>query len=261
MNAPGGAVLGRLAGRRYLFDRRGVDVPSYTAMLYFGCVAGVLAGAAVAGSAGLERSRFALTTIVLLIPALAGARLWFVLEHWSVYRREPRRIWRRSEGGAALHGGLLLSVVVSVPLLALVEIPFWRFWDAASYTMLIGLIFTRVGCLMNGCCAGRAAPGPAGRLAAGPRRRLAAADPDATARGRLGRAGGCRSGASALESAVRGGGVSWRPRRLWGGSPAAGADPGQRGLGRLAGEPHVLRTADSRRVDRPRRRLARLRSL
>jgi prolipoprotein diacylglyceryltransferase len=162
MNAPGGAVLGRLAGRRYLFDRRGVDVPSYTAMLYFGCVAGVLAGAAVAGSAGLERSRFALTTIVLLIPALAGARLWFVLEHWSVYRREPRRIWRRSEAGAALHGGLPLSVVVSVPLLALVEIPFWRFWDAASYTMLIGLIFTRVGCLMNGCCAGRAAPGRLG---------------------------------------------------------------------------------------------------
>jgi phosphatidylglycerol---prolipoprotein diacylglyceryl transferase len=162
MNAPGGVVLGRWAGRRYLFSWRGVDVPGYTAMLYLGCVAGVLAGAAVAGSVGLERSRVALATIVLLIPALAGARLWFVLEHWSVYRREPRRIWRRSEGGAALHGGLLLSVVVSVPLLALLAIPFWGFWDAASYTMLIGLIFTRVGCLMHGCCAGRTTSGRVG---------------------------------------------------------------------------------------------------
>jgi phosphatidylglycerol:prolipoprotein diacylglycerol transferase len=162
VNAPGGVVLGRWAGRRYLFSRRGVDVPSYTAMLYLGCTAGVLAGAAVAGSAGLERSRVALATIVLLIPALAGARLWFVLEHWSVFRREPRRIWRRSEGGAALHGGLLLSVAASVPLLALLEIPFFRFWDAASYTMLIGLIFTRLGCLMHGCCAGRATSGRLG---------------------------------------------------------------------------------------------------
>lgn len=162
MTAPGGAVLDRWAGRRYLFSWRGVDIPGYTAMLYLGCVAGVLAGATVAGSAGLERSRVALATIVLLIPALAGARLLFVVEHWSVYRREPRRIWRRSEGGAALYGGLLLSVLVSVPVLASFELPFWRFWDTASYTMLIGLIFTRVGCLMHGCCAGRATSGRLG---------------------------------------------------------------------------------------------------
>lgn len=162
MTAPGGAALGRWAGRRYLFGWRGVRVPSYTAMLYLGCVAGVFAGAAVAAAGGLERSRVTLAMIGLLIPALAGARLWFVLEHWSVFRREPGRIWRRSEGGAALHGGLLLSVVVSVPVLALLETPFWRFWDAASYTMLIGLIFTRAGCLMHGCCAGRATSGRLG---------------------------------------------------------------------------------------------------
>lgn len=162
MNVPRGGVLGSWAGRHYLLSWRGVNVPSYTAMLYFGCTVGVFAGAAVAGAAGLDPSRVGLATILLLIPALAGARLWFVLEHWSVYRREPRRIWRRSEGGAALHGGLLLSVVVSVPLLALLEIPFWTFWDAASFTMLVGLIFTRVGCLMNGCCAGRVTSGRLG---------------------------------------------------------------------------------------------------
>jgi phosphatidylglycerol:prolipoprotein diacylglycerol transferase len=162
MNAPPSAALRRWAGRRYLISWRGIDVSSYAAMLYLGCAAGVLGGAAVAGSSGLERTRVALATIVLLIPALAGARLWFVLEHWSVYRREPRRVWRRSEGGSALYGGLLLSLVVSVPLLAFVEVPFWKFWDAATFTMLIGLIFTRVGCLMHGCCAGRTTAGRLG---------------------------------------------------------------------------------------------------
>jgi prolipoprotein diacylglyceryltransferase len=141
---------------------RGVDVSSYLAMLYLGCLAGVLIGAAVAGSYGLEQSRVALVTIILLIPALAGARLWFVVEHWSVYRRDRRRIWRRSEGGSALYGGLLLSLAISVPLLALFEIPYLTFWDAASFTMLVGLIFTRMGCLMNGCCAGRPTAGRLG---------------------------------------------------------------------------------------------------
>ena len=162
MSTPGAAVRGRSAGRRHLTSWHGVDVPSYTAMLYLGCVAGVLVGAAVAGSVGLEQSRFALATIVLLIPAFAGARLWFVLQHWRVYQRDLRRIGRRSEGGAALYGGLLLSLAVSVPLLTLFEVPFWRFWDAASFTMLVGLIFTRAGCMANGCCAGRRTSGRLG---------------------------------------------------------------------------------------------------
>jgi len=161
MTAPS-VVLGRLAGRRLLVSWRGVEVPSYTAMLYLGCVAGTLVGAVVAGSAGLERSRFAFTTVVLLIPALAGSRLWFVLEHLSVYRREPGRIWRRSEGGSALHGGFLLSLALSVPLLALVQLPFWAYWDAASFTLLIGIAFTRIGCVMHGCCAGRPTSGRVG---------------------------------------------------------------------------------------------------
>lgn len=141
---------------------RGIDVAAYTTMLYLGCVAGVFTGAAVAGSLGLDQTRVAMAMIVLLIPALAGARIWYIAEHWSIYRREPRRILRRSEGGSALYGGLLLSLAVSIPVLAVSAIPYWTFWDAAAFTMLVGLIFTRMGCVMNGCCAGRPTSGRLG---------------------------------------------------------------------------------------------------
>jgi phosphatidylglycerol---prolipoprotein diacylglyceryl transferase len=139
-----------------------VGIPSYQAMLYVGCVSGVLAGAAVADASRLDPARFAAATVALLVPALAGARLLFVLQHLSAYRHAPRRIWARSEGGASLLGGLVLAVAVSVPLLGAWRLPFWAFWDAAAITMLVGLAFTRLGCTLHGCCAGRPTSGAIG---------------------------------------------------------------------------------------------------
>lgn len=151
----------RLLGRRHLRVGR-LEIPSYESMLYLGCAAGVLAGAAWAESTGLAPHSFALTTIALLVPAFVGARLWFVAQHIETFRTDPRRIWRREDGGASLYGGLVLAVVCSVGVLALAGLPFGRFWDAAAITMLVGLIVTRFGCLLNGCCSGRATAGPLG---------------------------------------------------------------------------------------------------
>jgi len=91
---------------------------------------------------------------VLIAPALVGSRIWFVVLHQGFFRRRPGLIWQRDDGGSALYGGLLLAVVLSIPLLQWARVPFWTFWDAATVTMLVGLIFTRVGCSLNGCCRG-----------------------------------------------------------------------------------------------------------
>jgi prolipoprotein diacylglyceryl transferase len=145
--------------RRILFSWRGFHVYSYPAMLYLGLVAGVFVGAHVAQLSGVSADRFAVAQIILIIPALAGARLYFVLSRWSEYRAEPRRIWRRSEGGMAMYGGLILAVPLSIPLLRAFDLPFGTFWDASMFTILVGMAFTRVGCLLNGCCSGRPTTG------------------------------------------------------------------------------------------------------
>jgi len=132
-----------------------VRLHSYTFFLYLGLLFGTFAGHAAARSGGLDARRVVLATLLLLVPALVGARLLFVASHWPLYRRDPRRIWRRSEGGASLYGGLLLAVPISWPLLRMLGLPVAAFWDVASFTMLVGLAFTRVGCLLNGCCGGR----------------------------------------------------------------------------------------------------------
>ncbi len=141
--------------RRVLFNWRGFNIYSYPAMLYVGLLAGVFVGAHVAQDSGISADRFAVAVVLLLIPALAGSRLYFVLTRWDIYRRDPARIWRRDEGGMAMYGGFILVVPLSIPLLRLLDLPFGSFWDAAALTILLGMAFTRVGCFLNGCCSGR----------------------------------------------------------------------------------------------------------
>jgi phosphatidylglycerol---prolipoprotein diacylglyceryl transferase len=124
-------------------------------MLYLGLLIGVIAGTYGASLDGLNPVRVYAALLLLIPSALVGAGLLFLLAHWRLYRNEPHRIWRQSEGGASLYGGLILSCLVSIPVLKILTLPFGAFWGVASITMLIGMIFTKVGCFLNGCCAGR----------------------------------------------------------------------------------------------------------
>lgn len=137
-----------------LFRSRGRVLPSYPAMLYLGIVLGVVVGNVAGNATGMPTGRVYIATLILLVPALAGARLASVLGSWRLYRGRQHWIWRRADGGQAMYGGLV-AVPASVPLLASLGIPFWAFWDVATFTMLTGMIFTRMGCLLTGCCAGR----------------------------------------------------------------------------------------------------------
>jgi len=50
----------------------------------------------------------------------------------------------------------------SVLVLRALGLPFGGFWDVASFALLVGMAVTRVGCLLNGCCAGRPTRGRLG---------------------------------------------------------------------------------------------------
>ena len=141
--------------RRILISWRGWNLYSYPTMLYVGMVCGILVAAWVARLSGLDLDRFVLASMILMVPSLLGARLFFVASHWHLFRNDRARIWRRSEGGMAMYGGLLADVPLSIPLLYVMHLPFAKFWDAATFAILTGMIFTRFGCLLNGCCSGR----------------------------------------------------------------------------------------------------------
>lgn len=141
--------------RPIMFTLRGLAIHSYPAMQYLGLCAGVVAGNAAARAVGIDPFGTFVATCILMVPALGGSRLLYIASHWPAYRDNPSRIWNTSEGGAAQYGGILLAVPLSVPLLSALRIPFAEFWDVSMITIMVGMFFTRFGCLLNGCCAGR----------------------------------------------------------------------------------------------------------
>jgi phosphatidylglycerol---prolipoprotein diacylglyceryl transferase len=128
-------------------------------MLYLGLVAGVTAGNLAAHAAGANAFRVFAATLLLIPPALVGARMLYVGSHWEHYRSRRERIWDRREGGMAMYGGMPVMLLLSIPLLAALKLGLGVFWDVASFTIMTGIVFAKIGCLLNGCCAGRASEG------------------------------------------------------------------------------------------------------
>lgn len=128
--------------RPYLKAGR-IRIPTYGAMLYVGFTVGVIAAACITH---LNYTRFAAASLCLLVAALIGARAWYLVGH---------RDQQRAATGAGLYGGLMSSFVCSWPAVRLADLEFWHFWDGAAVVLLTGMVVTRVGCLLTGCCAGR----------------------------------------------------------------------------------------------------------
>jgi len=134
----------------------GVPVRSFPVMQYLGLLVAVLAGAAAAPLRGITPDSFILIATAIIAIGLLGSRLWYLVVNWTVYRSNPRRIWRRSDAGVVLYGGILLALVASWPLLHALQVPFGAFWDIGAIAAMAGIAVGRIGCFLNGCCTGRA---------------------------------------------------------------------------------------------------------
>jgi phosphatidylglycerol---prolipoprotein diacylglyceryl transferase len=135
--------------RRVLVQWGPVSLRSYPTLLAVGLVLGLYAQLVAAAASGLDLARSQAATLLLSAVALGGSRLLYALAR-------PRGA---AGGGAVLYGGLLLALPVSVPLLAALGLGLGAYWDAACFTLMVGVGFGRVGCYLHGCCAGRPTAG------------------------------------------------------------------------------------------------------
>ncbi len=139
-----------------LFHIGSFPVKSYGLMLAISFLLGLKLAQVRARRLGIEPHRLADLAIVIMVAAIVGSRLFYVLTHLDQYRGDwldAVAFWNGLYGLSML-GGVLLAVVCGFVMMRLRSWPLWKLADAVIPSFALGMFITRIGCYLNGCCFG-----------------------------------------------------------------------------------------------------------
>lgn len=94
----------------------------------------------------------------LIVGALVGARTLYVSSYWrEQFAGKPFwEIFMIQHGGLVYYGGLIGASLACIIFVRLKKLPLWKVADLLAPSIALGHAFGRIGCLLNGCCYGRA---------------------------------------------------------------------------------------------------------
>lgn len=112
---------------------------------------------------GVSGERIADGGLWLLVGALVGARAFYAITYWDELMKKPlypsapwTEIFMVHRGGLVYYGGLIGATLAGIGFARWHKLPLWRIADIFAPSIALGYVFGRIGCLMNGCCYGRA---------------------------------------------------------------------------------------------------------
>jgi phosphatidylglycerol:prolipoprotein diacylglycerol transferase len=97
-------------------------------------------------------------TLWLMVGSIVGARIVYVTTYWKQeFADQPfSEVFMVQHGGLVFYGGLIGAFVSSAVYLWWKHLPIWKIGDILAPSIALGSVFGRIGCLLNGCCYGRA---------------------------------------------------------------------------------------------------------
>lgn len=93
--------------------------------------------------------------LAAVVGGIVGARLFYVIGHWSEYAEKPGEIFKINMDGLVFYGGLILGLALTILVGKIRHQAFWGTMDLAGLCVPLALAIGRIGCLLNGCCYGK----------------------------------------------------------------------------------------------------------
>ncbi len=148
-----------------LFHVFSFPVPSYGTMLALSFLSGILLSMYFAKQRGLSPDAVSDAGLYLIVSAIVGARLYYVMTHFSEFCPpqgslldivNPFQNGRIGISGLVMYGGFIAAIVTTALFFKIKKLPILPYLDVYSPGVGLGIALTRVGCFLNGCCYGLA---------------------------------------------------------------------------------------------------------
>lgn len=135
---------------RVAFSLFGIDIYWYAILI----ITGVLIGAKFAKKEFVKRGfkeDFIYDLLFVILPlAIIGARAWYVIFEWDMYKNNPIQILNFRAGGLAIHGGILFAIIGIYFYAKKKEIPLIDILDVMAPSLAFGQAIGRWGNFVNG---------------------------------------------------------------------------------------------------------------
>jgi len=138
-----------------LFKLGPLEIQTYGFITAIAFLAGIYLAAWTAQKRGLNKEYIFDLGLVIIICAILGARLLYVLEMHAHFLRHPLDIVKVWEGGLIFHGGLIAAVAGSFAYLKVKKLDVLAYLDTFAPFAALGHSIARIGCYFAGCCYGK----------------------------------------------------------------------------------------------------------
>ena len=139
---------------RILFTIGSFPIYSYGVMIALAFITAILLAMKEAKKYGENPERVLDISLYVILGALIGGRLGYILQYLDYYLKNPLKILYFRQGGLSFVGGFLVAYFLCWLYVKRTKISFWKYADITAPSIAIGLGIGRIGCLLNGCCFG-----------------------------------------------------------------------------------------------------------
>ncbi len=121
----------------------------YGVLIALSMLMGITIAARIAKRTGQDPDLYWDAFIWIVISAIAGARIYYVIFMWDYYKDNPLQIFNLRAGGLAIYGGIILSVITIFLFCKRRKANPFLFLDTIAFGLVLGQVLGRWGNFFN----------------------------------------------------------------------------------------------------------------
>ena len=127
----------------------GFDIAFYGIIIGLGILAGILIAAAEAKRTKQNSETYFDLTLYAVVFAIIGARAYYVVFSWNMYKNDLKSILNIREGGLAIYGGVIAAVLTVIIAAKIKHLSAPQIFDTIALALLNGQMLGRWGNFFN----------------------------------------------------------------------------------------------------------------